>query len=132
MGGYSPAAENTDVNESFVFEFSTDVPKNTKRGDDETVKKSREIPWKGLVKTVVIGWPPGANNAAGVAFGRKGAEDFLPRNPEDQFLAGNHFTHAFDVTAVVAKEEDLEAEFVNYDSSNSHFVNVFVTIERLE
>lgn len=114
-------------NDSYPFEFSTDVPAATYEDNPLTVE--RDAPYDGRVTSVVIGWSDGCDNLVGVSFGTETGENFVPRNKEDQVIAANDFTHPFNVKVDVTEDDTLMATFVNNDSANSHFVNVFVTIE---
>lgn len=113
----------------FPLEFSTDVS-SSNNTEDNTAKTRREAPFDAEIVEVVIGWPSGANQLVGVSFGTAAGNQILPRNPEDDFIAADDFTHPFRVSEEVGEDTVLQAEFLNNDS-NDHFINVFATVKEL-
>lgn len=112
---------------SFVYEFSEDVPAGTPI--EEPVEIERDVPKDGWITSIIVGWPDGADNLVGVGVGTETGETIFPRNKQDSYVAANDFTQPFDVRMEVSKDDTLVAKYVNNDSANDHFVNVFVTIE---
>lgn len=115
---------------AFPFEFSKDVSAGTTRDSFET--REREVPYDGWIIELVVGWPAGADNGVGVQFRRKSGEVFFPRNKEDAYIAQDDFQHPYNVCAPVREGEVLVAQYINTDTSNSHFVNVVPTIQEAE
>lgn len=112
---------------SFVYEFSTDVPADTPL--ENPIEVERDVPQDGWITSIIVGWPDGADNRVGVGVGTETGENLFPRNKEDQFIAANSFTSPFDVRVEVSEDDTLVARYMNHDTDNDHFVNVFVTIE---
>jgi hypothetical protein len=114
---------------SFQFDFSAEVPTDTPVNDPKEV--TREVPYDGEITTLVVGWSEGAANLAGVRLEYKDGEGLFPRvgDEDDGYLAGNGFTHAFDLTAPVSDDTELVAKFANADPDNSHYINLVATIK---
>lgn len=123
-----PSANADRPYSAFPFEFSKDVPADTTRDSTETVV--REVPFDGYLVEVAAAWQSGSNNQAGLQFRRRNGEVFLPRNEEDHYVAfpGGGGVHPFAVVSPVREGEELVAEYINTDTSNSHFVNCVATI----
>jgi len=121
-------AENVSVRgdvprTAFQLEMSKSVPPAS---SEDVI---RDVPFDGWVKTYVVGFPDGADQAVGVrlADGETGNKWF-PRNPEDQYFAANNFTYPFDLVFPVEEGDKLKTQYLNNDPNNSHFINSMVTI----
>lgn len=111
---------------SVQLEFSYDVPADTPTNDPDQIL--REVPFDGFTTVITVGWPDGTDNGVGVGLYRNAGANIFPWDKENQFVAANDFTHAFDLVVPVSEGEELEARYANNDTSNSHFVNAIVTV----
>lgn len=120
---------NETVGEVFQKEMSTDVPADTQT--ENPVETSRTAKQDIRLLEYVVGWPDGADNRVGVKLVTDQERVLFPKNPEDDFVAANNFTHPFTLRTEVASGTGLITQFVNLDTNNSHFINAVLTYEEL-
>lgn len=114
---------------TYPFEASTTVTKNTPV--TSPIQTTIEIPYDCTITRILIGFPAGTQQAVGVKVGKVGGEALVPRG------GVNNATYtAFDDRVIETEPNEeltadtpLEAEFVNSDPNNDHFINVLVFAE---
>jgi hypothetical protein len=113
----------------YPFEMSTTVPADTGRVDPHTVETS--IPYPARIIRVLIGYPSGTQQAVGVNVGRLAGEVWYPRGGVDNadFVAFDDRVIEFGPQEKVQEGEPIEANFINNDTNNDHFINVLVFAE---
>lgn len=130
MPGHGAGASEEDT---YILELSKNVSANTTYQNPETV--TTDMPFAVRVVGITLGWLSGANAQAGVKIKNETGNTYIPYNEQDldnnaSYIASNDFTGRFPVRFGMDDDETLIAEFINVDGSNSHLVNVFVTVER--
>ena len=107
--------------EEFTIGFGIAVPPNTTPFDPEI--EEREIQTDGRINGIVISFPSGTQQAAGVQLRRSSGEKLFPRNPENDFIGFDDKTQEFDVNVPVSEGEIIEIAYANTDPEEAHFVN---------
>jgi len=110
---------------AYPFEMS----QNVSAGSDETNELS--LPFDGRIRSVVLGWQAGANNKVGVGVRTRTGKELIPRNSDEDYIAADDFTYPFLVREEVSEDDIIVAEFNNTDTTNDHFINVFVEVVEL-
>lgn len=119
--------------DAYLFELSNNVSASTQATNPES--ETTDVPFAGRVTGITLGWLDGADGQAGVRIVDETGHTYIPYNTtdldgQDQYIASNDFTRTFRVRFDVAEDETIGADFINTDGTNSHLVNVFLTIER--
>lgn len=114
----------------YPWEMSKDVPADTPKDTPKTEK--REIAGPFELRSVIMGWPDGADNRVGAALKTDSGENLVPRNKQDNYIAANDFTYPFTIQRRFDNTTTLVAEYINNDTANSHFVNVIPSIRQLD
>lgn len=114
------------------IEISTNVPANTSTSNPVTT--DRAVPFSGRITEIVVGWPSGSDQRAGMQLALDNADEsdetkLYPFNPEDDFVGLDDKTIKHDSGFDVDSGDKLIGKFANNDDTNSHFLNLIVTIE---
>lgn len=111
------------------YNFTTLIEADTPTNDPKTEVWS--IPHDGTVTKVIIGFPDGAQQAAGVGVRGTDGEALIPAGPSgSKFIALNDKTLTFNVDDTVAKEDEYTFRFANSDPDTPHVVNVIPVLSR--
>jgi hypothetical protein len=110
----------------YPFEMSTTVPADVGRIDPHTVEIS--IPYPATIVRVVVGYPAGTQQAVGVNLGRLAGEIWYPRGGVDnaEYTAFDDQVVEFSPNEKVEEGEPIQANFINTDPNNQHFINLLV------
>lgn len=112
-----------------TFEMSHEVSASiTNRNEPE--ETTLELPWDGLLKSVILSWQDGSGNGTGVRLRTRSGIALIPRNEEGGFLAGNDFSKEFQIGVELARGEILVAQFINFDTLYPHHIGVTPVIEQ--
>lgn len=131
MSSATDAAREIPESAVYPVEFSLDVPADTPRTEPATKKRTVKAPSR--TQSFIVGWSDGADHLVGIGLETESGQSLFPRNPEDEYMAANNFTHPFPLVARFPPEQTFVAKFINNDMSNSHFVNaILITEERPE
>jgi hypothetical protein len=116
--------------EEFTIGFGTNVPADTSPIDP--VVQEREIQFDGQLSGLVVVYPAGTQQAAGVQLARGAGEKLFPRNDESEYLGLDDVTQEFAISAPVSEGEIIEIRYANTDTQNAHYINggFFVTEDR--
>lgn len=113
------------------YDLSQVIPADTPTNDPET--DTWTIPRDGTVTKLILGWPDGTQQAAGIGLRGKDGESLVPAGPKgSKFVALNDKVLTFNLADAVAKNDTYTFEFVNTDEENDHFVNVIPILSRGE
>lgn len=111
------------------YNFSQTIPADTPLNQPET--EEWEIPHDGTVTKVILGWPDGAQQAAGIGVRGTQGESLIPAGPSGvKFLGLNDKVLTFSLDDGVRKDESYTFRFANTDPDNDHFVNVIPVLSR--
>lgn len=109
--------------QQYPFDMSHDISADTSNlGSPETTRLT--VPFDGELERVILGSSDSPRDAFGVRLSAASGVQFLPRNEQGGYLPGTAFGD-FDFNGVPLDKDDvLVAEFVNFDTTNAHFVSV--------
>lgn len=127
-GMASPTRLETE-NEIKPFSFLHTVSKNVSEQQAET--EERRVWFEGRLLYMLVSWPPGAEERAGIQLRLASGEKIAPADEDSDYLFGDDLTHPFPLNKRVPKGEVVVAEFINNDTQNPHLLNVIVPIEKL-
>lgn len=124
-GGES--AHNADP--TFPFEFSRVVTAGTRQADPAT--ETFTAPSDGTVRAVIVGWPPGTQQAVGFGLKLKSGEALIPRGPsEASFVGYEDQTIEYEINKSMAEGEKADLRFINNDRAD-HFLNVNILFQEV-
>ena len=100
-------------------------------------EQERQVPFHGVIKEVVMGYPAGCQQLVEVRliyYPKDGGKEYIIPTLEDSFIALDDVTVMFTPRYSVRAPGNLQVEWWNYDSLNTHVVPVIATISptRLE
>jgi hypothetical protein len=127
------AASGLDIeprqSREYTIGFGTNVPANTSQIDP--IVQEREIQFDGQISGLVVVFPNGTQQAAGVQIARGGGEKLFPRNDESAYLGLDDVTQEFSLSAPVSEGGTIDVKFANTDPNNAHYISggIFVTEE---
>lgn len=129
--------EDVDIGggSEFPWELSATVPADTGRHDPFTTET--EIDYDATINTAILGFPTGTQQSVGVKVGTKIGSRWIPRGGVEQDATGSDAEYvAFDGTVIpidlnidIDAGVPVQAEFVNNDAENDHFINVLLLAE---
>lgn len=94
-------------------------------------EQDRQIPFTGVVRDVVMGFPAGCQQLLEVRliyYPTGGGRKYIVPTVEDSFVALDDFTVVFQPRFSIKKPGNLRVEWWNYDSLNTHTVPVIATV----
>lgn len=115
----------------YPFDLSANVDPETVINDP--LVRSVEIPYDGIIEQLIIGYPDGTDNLAGIAVGRTGmGERFYPRKVADgaPYTALNNVTVTVDINEPIDEGNSIEARFVNLSTEYSRFLTALAVVSR--
>lgn len=113
------------------YNFSEVVDADTPANDPIT--ETWSIPHDGTVTKMIIGWPDGSQQTAGVGVVGTQGESLIPAGPRgSNYIALNDKTLTFNLDDDVSKGEEYEFRFANTDTEQDHYVNVIPVLSRGE
>lgn len=125
-GGSGPAPDAPPI---YPYDFSRVVPADTPATDPVT--SEFVAPSDGRVRRVVLGWPLGTQQAAGIGITGPDGESLIPRGPRDaNFVAFDDETIEYNLNESLQDADTVEIALVNNDAQD-HFLNVGVFFQEV-
>lgn len=130
-----------DVGREFPFLLSAEVPADTPANDPLEVT-FENTPYESRLTRIVVNWPNGSQQAAGVNVGTPGGKTWVPRggntftedNGDDenpQYVALDDATITFNPDVRLEEGSPIRARYANTDDENNHFITTVVFLKEL-
>ena len=110
---------------SSIIPFQKEIP--TAYQDEQ----DRQVPFDGMVRDVVMGFPAGCQQLMEVRlmyYPAGGSYGYIIPTIDDSFIALDDFTAMFSPRFLIKRPGNLRVEWWNYDSLNVHTVPVIATV----
>lgn len=125
--------EGQDDSEGLVspFEMGQEVPAGTTNKNQPELERLT-VPYDGIIRQIRV-HSPDSTFGLGMRLKLSNGQYILPHNPDAGYVPVAEISEPFDLRGGVQIEEGqiIEAEYVNFDTENPHFVSVLPEVERI-